>query len=226
MYKTGDLARYRADGGLEYLGRVDSQVKVRGHRVELGEIEAAVAAYPGVRSCAVVLREDAPGEKDLVAYVVREPQASAQPLDLRDHLKQVLPDFMVPSHVVALDALPLTRNGKVDRDALPAPQPAAPATPPGDTGVSPTEQVVAQIWAGFLKRDTLGRDEDLFAAGANSMLAVRALAKMRDTFGIPLAIRTVFEFPTIAELADAIDRLKLVHAGAARGGGEREEIEL
>lgn len=226
MYKTGDLARYRADGGLEYLGRVDSQVKVRGHRVELGEIEAAIAAHPGVRSCAVLLREDAPGEKDLVAYVVLEPGARVQPLELRDRLKQTLPDVMVPSHVVVLEALPLTRNGKVDRDALPAPQQASPATSHHETGGSPTEQVLAQIWAGFLKRDTLGRDEDLFTAGANSMLAVRALAKMRDTFGIPLAIRTVFEFPTIAELADAIDRLKLVHAGSADGGGEREEIEL
>lgn len=226
MYKTGDLARYRADGTLEYLGRVDNQVKLRGHRVELGEIEAAVAAYKGVRSCAVVLREDAPGEQELVAYVVAEPETTAAMSELREHLKQVLPEVMVPRHVVLLEALPLTRNGKVDRDALPAPQAEARDAHEPVGGGSATEQAVAQIWADFLKRDNLKLDEDLFSAGANSLVAVRALAKMRDTFGIPLAIRTVFEFPTVAELAEAIDRLKLVHAGAPSGGGEREEIEL
>ncbi|HEX8164417.1 MAG TPA: amino acid adenylation domain-containing protein [Beijerinckiaceae bacterium] len=229
LYRTGDLARWRPDGILEYLGRVDTQVKLRGHRIELGEIEATLAGHPDVRSCVVVVREGEPGDKELVAYVVaagREPPA-AQVRALRAHLKEHLPEVMVPAHVVLMEALPLTRNGKVDRDALPAPAAEPWDLKDVDAPRTETEKAVAAIWAGLLKRERIGIHEDVFDLGAHSLMAMRALAQVREVFGVNVPTRNLFEHPTVAAFAGVVDRLAFV-AGANRAGaaGEREEIEL
>jgi amino acid adenylation domain-containing protein len=230
LYKTGDLARYRGDGTLEYLGRVDTQVKLRGHRVELGEIEATLAAHPDVRSCVVLLREDEPGEKQLVAYVVpvgREPPA-AQAQALRQHLKEQLPEVMVPAHVVLMEALPLTRNGKIDRDALPAPAAEDWDFKDVDAPGTDTEKALAAIWARLLKRERMGIHQDVFDLGAHSLLAMRALSQIRETFRVNVPTRNLFEHPTVAGLAGVIDRLSFLEAGNRTGADdrEREEIEL
>lgn len=230
MYKTGDLARYRPDGVLEYLGRVDSQVKIRGHRVELGEIEAVLAGNARVRACVVLAREDAPGDKELVAYVVPEGEAPAGGLApaLRAFLKERLPEFMVPAHFIAVAAFPLTRNGKIDRDALPPPAGGdAPAPADDDLPRTETERTLAAIWAKLLKRERIGIGEDVFDLGAHSLLAMRALSQIRDAFDVNVPTRNLFEHPTVAGLAGVIDRLTFLEASNGGGGdGAREEIRL
>jgi amino acid adenylation domain-containing protein len=231
MYKTGDLARYRPDGVLEYLGRVDSQVKIRGHRVELGEIEAVLAGNAGVRACVVLAREDAPGDKELVAYVVLKAEAPAGGLApaLRAFLKERLPEFMVPTHFIAVAAFPLTRNGKIDRDALPPPAGGeAPAAADDDLPRTETERTLAAIWAKLLKRERIGIGEDVFDLGAHSLLAMRALSQIRDAFDVNVPTRNLFEHPTVAGLAGVIDRLTFLEASNRGGGGDgvREEIRL
>ena len=230
MYKTGDLARYRPDGVLEYLGRVDSQVKIRGHRVELGEIEAVLAGNARVRACVVLAREDAPGDKELVAYVVPEGEAPAGGLApaLRAFLKERLPEFMVPAHFMAVAAFPLTRNGKIDREALPPPAGGdAPAPADDDLPRTETERTLAAIWAKLLKRERIGVGEDVFDLGAHSLLAMRALSQIRDAFDVHVPTRNLFEHPTVAGLAGVIDRLTFLEASSGGGGdGAREEIRL
>jgi amino acid adenylation domain-containing protein len=205
LYRTGDLARWRADGTLEFLGRLDHQVKLRGYRIELGEIEAELRRHGGVADAVVVARQDA-GEPRLVAYVVGQETAATDAATLRAHLRARLPDYMVPSAFVALDALPLTPSGKLDRKALPAPA--------GGAGIAqaayvaprtPGEEVLAAIWAQLLELDKVGVDDNFFALGGHSLLAMRVAARLRDAFGIELPLRTVFEAPTIAELSKSID---------------------
>jgi hypothetical protein len=227
MYKTGDLARYRPDGILEYLGRVDSQVKIRGHRVELGEIETVLAGHAKVRACVVLAREDVPGERELVAYVVAEAVADLAPA-LRAFLKERLPEFMVPAHFMAVAAFPLTRNGKIDRDALPPPASRdAPAPADDDLPRTETERTLAAIWAKLLKRERIGVSEDVFDLGAHSLLAMRALSQIRDAFCVHVPTRNLFEHPTVAGLAGIIDRLTFLDASSRVGDeGEREEIRL
>jgi amino acid adenylation domain-containing protein len=200
LYRTGDRVRWTPDGMLEYLGRLDEQVKVRGFRVELGEIEAALGRHEAVRERIVVAREDVPGDPQLVAYVVGD----AEPGALREHLQRSLPEYMVPAAFVTLRALPLTPNGKVDRKALPAPEYAqvvkrwaAPRTP--------TEEVLAGMWAELLKRERVGVDENFAELGGHSLLAIRMLSRIRAAFGVELSLRAVFEHPTIASLAQAVD---------------------
>ncbi|HXM57920.1 MAG TPA: amino acid adenylation domain-containing protein, partial [Candidatus Dormibacteraeota bacterium] len=198
MYRTGDLGRWRADGELEFLGRLDQQVKVRGHRVELGEVEAALRAHPAVREAAAVLLRDRPGGR-LVAYWVPAPGAAAAPAELRAHLRTALPEPMVPAAFVALDALPLTATGKPDRLALPPP-PAAAAdgyAPPA----TDQEAALARLWEALLGVAPVGRHDDFFELGGESLLAAQLVARARAELGLAVALRDLFDAPTVAGMA-------------------------
>jgi amino acid adenylation domain-containing protein len=202
MYKTGDLARYREDGIIEYLGRVDNQVKVRGYRIELGEIEAVLASAPAVQSCAVLAREDTPGDKQLVGYVVSRGGKPPAVEELQSYLKDRLPEYMVPAKFVFLDSFPLTHNGKVDRKALPAPvneekRPAADSAQPRTA----TEEAIAAIWMEMFKIDHVGIHDDFFDLGGHSLLAIKVMSRIRDVIGVDLPVLNLFENPTIAALA-------------------------
>lgn len=202
MYKTGDLARYLHDGNIEFLGRADHQVKVRGFRIELGEIEAALGQHPAVRKAVVLAREDAPGEKRLVAYVVAESTAD----ELRRFLKDKLPDHMVPAVFVLLDTLPLLSNGKMDRRALPAPDRTRPEldkafVPPR----TPTEELQAEIWAQLLDLERVGVHDNFFDLGGHSLLATQAVSRIREAFQVEIPLRRLFEVPTVAGLAESIE---------------------
>ena len=201
MYRTGDLARWRPDGAIEYLGRTDHQVKIRGVRVELGEIEAAIErVVPGARAV-VVAREDRPGDVCLAAYVVGA--AGIDDATLRDRLAPLLPAAMVPSHVVRLAAFPVTTNGKLDRAALPEPRRDDLAMS-GDPPRGPVESMVAELWQGLLGVQTVGRDDDFFDLGGNSLSAMRLVARIEAAAGVRLPVRSVFDRPRLADLAGAI----------------------
>ncbi|HYH80510.1 MAG TPA: amino acid adenylation domain-containing protein, partial [Longimicrobium sp.] len=203
LYRTGDLARWRRDGTLDFLGRNDHQVKVRGFRIELGEIEAALRQAPGVGDCAVAAREDETGDQRLVAYVVGEAEAAA----LREHLRRSLPEYMVPSAFVFLDALPLTPNGKLDRKALPAPE-LAPAEDRYVAPRTPVEEVLAEIWAEMLRLERVGVEESFFELGGHSLLATRVVSRVRELFGVELPLRALFEHRTVAELAGRVEEMR------------------
>jgi len=212
LYRTGDRARRRADGEIEFLGRTDHQVKIRGFRIEPGEVEAVLAAHPGVREAVVVAREAGPGDRRLVAYAVEESPGAAPPEALRDHLAGRLPAYMVPSAFVLLDRLPLTPAGKVDRRALPEPDPAALAG--GDGGPAPrgpVEELLAELFGELLGLDRsapVGAHEDFFHLGGHSLLATRLVSRVRDRLGVDLPVRAVFEAPTVAGLAGRIAAAK------------------
>jgi hypothetical protein len=211
MYRTGDLGRWREGPGLELIGRNDHQVKIRGFRIECGEIEAVLRAHRQVRQAAVAAATRA-GEPALVAYIVpRRGSALAQPgtdlLDeLRPHLRAALPDYMIPSLVVALPALPLTPNAKVDRAALPVPQWGAPASAVDLVEPrNPVETTLAQIWSDLLATEApVGVHDNLFALGGHSLTATRFVARVADTYGVSLPVHHVFAGPTIAELAEVV----------------------
>jgi hypothetical protein len=203
MYRTGDRARLLPDGVLEFLGRIDQQVKIRGFRVEPGEIEAALLAHPEVDRAVALVREDRPGDRRLVAYVVLREAGSAGESDLRAHLRRLLPEPMVPSHVVSLAALPLSPNGKVDRRALPAPE----RPPAAEEAVAPRtqeEEVLAGIWGEVLGLAGIGVTDDFFALGGHSLLATRVLSRVRAAFGVELRLRVLFENPTLESLAAVV----------------------
>ncbi|MET9182080.1 amino acid adenylation domain-containing protein, partial [Kitasatospora aureofaciens] len=198
MYRTGDLARWTAEGAVELLGRADAQVKVRGQRVELGEVEAALRAHPGVRRATAVVREDRAGDPRLVGYVVREEGAQVAPEEIRAHLAATLTDAMVPSAVVALDALPLTPSGKIDRLALPAPE--FTATTGYRAPSTPREKVLCEVFEQVLGVDRVGVDDSFFALGGHSLLAVSLVERLRSR-GIGVDVRALFGAPTVAALA-------------------------
>ncbi len=209
LYRTGDLTRYRRDGNIEFLGRIDDQVKVRGFRIELGEVESALRQHAALRDAAVVAREDAPGDKRLVAYVVphREPAPSGG--ELKSFLKQQLPEYMVPSIFMAMASLPLSPSGKVDRRALPAPDMTRPElahayVPPRNS----TEEKLAALCAELLGVDRVGVYDSFFDLGGHSLLATQFISRVRDDFRVELPLRNLFETPTISELATSIGAMQ------------------
>jgi amino acid adenylation domain-containing protein len=207
MYRTGDRARWRTDGAIEYLGRLDFQVKIRGLRIETGEIEAALLRHPGVRDVVVLARPDAAGETALVAYAVPGPDAPAA-AELRTHLRAGLPAYMVPAAFVFLDAFPLTGSGKVDRRALPAPDASAFGAGEAFTAPrTPTEDVLAAIVAQVLRRPRVSADEDFFGMGGNSLSAIRVTGRVQEVLGVALPLRVFFDTPTVQGVAAAVDRL-------------------
>ncbi|WP_405166769.1 amino acid adenylation domain-containing protein [Nocardia sp. NBC_01499] len=207
LYRSGDLATWNADGDLVYLGRADDQVKVRGFRIELGEIEAALLALASIRQAAVVVREDAPGDQRIVAYLVGQPEVAA----LRTELARVLPDYMVPSAFVVIDAIPLTTNGKLDRRALPAPVAEIAEFRAPQHHI---EQAVADVFAAVLGVDRTGLDDNFFALGGNSLLATQVAARLGAALDARVPARLLFTAPTVAALAAEVER----HLGA---GGRR-----
>jgi amino acid adenylation domain-containing protein len=211
LYRTGDLVKYRPDGNLVFLGRCDHQVKLRGHRLELGEIQSVLLTHPAVRDAAVLLREGT--EKLLVAYVVVE-ESSTDSKELRQYLRDRVPDYMVPSAIMELDQLPLTRNGKLDRSRLPAPA----FDPQQATFVAPrtpTEESLARIWSEILNVERIGVNDNFFSLGGHSLLATQVFSRMQDVFGLELPLRALFEAPTVAELAERVNgACKYEEAGA------------
>jgi amino acid adenylation domain-containing protein len=205
MYRTGDLARYNKDGNLECLGRTDHQVKIRGFRIELGEVESVLKQHPGVREAVVVAREDTPGDKRLVAYVISE-AGMLNPATLRTALKASLPDYMVPAAFVQLDRIPMTPNGKVDRRALPAP--SGSVTGSDRVVVAPRtyfEQQLAEIWEEVFEVTPIGVDDSFWDLGGHSMLAVKLMSRITKAFGKRVSLNTLFEAPTVALLAKHIE---------------------
>ncbi|MBV9494203.1 MAG: amino acid adenylation domain-containing protein [Acidobacteria bacterium] len=200
LYRSGDIARWRRDGRLEILGRADNQVKLRGFRIELGEIEGALREHASVRQAVVILREDRPGDKRLVAYVVPN-DAAPTTAELRAHLRAVLPDYMIPSAFVTLAKLPISPNGKVDRRALPVPdlldvQESAPVAPR-----TAEEEQLVEIWADVLGVPNVGIEDDFFSLGGHSLLATQLIARVSRTFGVDMPLRRLFEAPTVAAFA-------------------------
>ncbi|MDF0555269.1 amino acid adenylation domain-containing protein [Kamptonema sp. UHCC 0994] len=202
LYKTGDLARYLPDGNIEYLGRIDNQVKVRGFRIELGEIETALATHPAVKEVVVTAREDEPGNKRLVAYLVLNTEQQIAISDWRKFLLERLPDYMIPSIFITLDRLPQTPSGKIDRRSLPAPDTQRPhleqsyAAPQNQW-----ESILANIWCKLLKFEQVGIDDNFFELGGNSLLSLQVVAKVRQELNIDLPVVKVFQYPTISDLA-------------------------
>jgi amino acid adenylation domain-containing protein len=202
MYRTGDLVRYLDDGNIEFLGRVDNQVKIRGFRIEPAEIEATIRRLTLCDEVAVVAREDVPGNKRLVAYIVASDDSVFMVDDPRSHFKSELPDYMIPSAFVRLDALPLTRNGKLDRDALPPPEDdrAQPELPR-----NPVEEMLAEIWAEVMGLDRVGVSDNFFEIGGHSLLATLAISRVNAAFKINLPVRSLFDEPTVAGMARLLE---------------------
>ncbi len=211
MYRTGDLAKFQPDGSVIFLGRLDNQVKLRGYRIELGEIESALMEHAAVREAVVIMRGGSHEERRLVAYVVWNGAAAGASPVLKRHLAGRLPAHMVPTHIVAMAALPLNANGKVDRNALPHPGdfPQRVHVPPA----TDTERRLAELWEQLLKVETVGREDVFSELGGHSLLAMRMVNRVRDCFGVELPLKDTFDFPTLTHLASRIDE-RLTHAGA------------
>ena len=203
LYRTGDLARYRPDGTVEFLGRIDHQVKLRGHRIELGEIEALLVGHDNIREAVVVAREDVPGDRRLVAYVVSDGASANNGVDLRAYLERQLPEFMIPAAFVFLPELPLTPNKKIDRKALPAPSDTARAEP--IACIAPDnalQRSIADLWQDVLQVPTVGLDDNFFDLGGHSLLAVQVHSRLRNLTDREVAITDLFRFPTVRLLSE------------------------
>jgi amino acid adenylation domain-containing protein len=227
LYKTGDLARYLPDGNIEYLGRIDNQVKIRGFRIELGEIETLLNQYPQVQSSVIIAREDTPGNKRLVAYVVPQKEATPPPNELRQFLKEVpqkeakptpnelrqllkekLPEYMIPNAFVIMESLPLTPNGKIDRRALPAPEQSYERTDKFILPRNPIEEILVTIWTEVLKVQQISINENFFELGGHSLLATQLISRIRTNLSIEIPLRSLFAAPTIEELSQQIQQLQ------------------
>jgi amino acid adenylation domain-containing protein len=204
LYRTGDVVRWRESGVLEYLGRLDEQVKVRGYRIELGEVEAALRRHEGVRDSVVMAREDVPGEKRVVAYVVEQKQQLLTSEALRTYLKAHLPEYMIPEAFVILDALPRTANGKLDRIALPIPETGAVETTEYVGPRTPVEETLVTIWESLLHSKQVGVNDDFFQLGGHSLLAIQFVTRIREALGIEVSLRSIFDGPTVAGIAETI----------------------
>ncbi|MHB9132567.1 MAG: amino acid adenylation domain-containing protein [Armatimonadota bacterium] len=211
LYRTGDLARYLPDGLIEFLGRVDNQVKIRGFRIEPGEIETALCRHPQVADACVIAREDTPGEKRLVAYVVPRSGQQLTPADIRYFLGDSLPEYMIPSALVPLQALPLNANGKVDRTSLPVPRTGRICSPDPPRGE--TEIQVAALWTELFHLPLIHRDDHFLELGGHSLLAARLASKIRASLRVQIPLGAIFDHPTVAALAEVIDRLRDTDAG-------------
>jgi acyl carrier protein len=231
LYKTGDLVRYLSDGNIEYLGRIDNQVKIRGFRIELGEIETVLSQHPAIRETLVVVREDVPGDKRLVAYVIPKQEPALTISELRHFLQEKLPNYMMPSAFVSLESIPLTPNDKVDYRALPAPDYTkrereetfvAPRTP--------AEEALAGIWAEVLRLEQVGVHDNFFELGGHSLLATQVISRASKAFDVELPLRNVFEAPTVAALVERIETLRWLRqdlqATSNSTVDEIEEIDL
>jgi amino acid adenylation domain-containing protein len=200
LYKTGDLARYLANGEIDFLGRIDNQVKLRGFRIELGEIEAVLNQHPDIKEAVVIVREDSPNDKRLVAYIVPVTLTKGEDIkEMRGLLRQKLPNYMIPAVFVVLDRLPLTPNGKIDRRALPIPV-VSNNSQTTIAATTPQEQILVTIWQEVLKLETVGIEDNFFELGGHSLLATQVISRIRDIFTIELPLRSLFESPTIAAL--------------------------
>jgi acyl carrier protein len=209
MYKTGDLAKFLPDGTVEFLGRKDHQVKIRGYRIELDEIQTVLSRHPDVCSAVLTVRDDEADDKQLIAYVVLHDGKTSTSDELRRYLRRELPEFMIPATIVQLDKFPLTPMGKVDRLALPVPDIigsrsdkvyCAPTTP--------TQERLAEIWRELLKLERVGVDDNFFNLGGHSLLAMQVISRTRATFQVELPLRRLFEYPTVAGVATAIEAMQ------------------
>ena len=219
LYRTGDGARFMPDGTIEFLGRLDHQVKIRGYRIELGEIENALAKHTAVTEAVVVARPDAVGGQQLVGYVVLAPEKSATAAELREHLRNQLPDYMVPARFELLQELPRTTSGKVNRRALPEPrdvQEVKDRVAPRNT----TEEVLADIWREVLGLKEIGVHDNFFELGGHSLVAAQVVARVHDVFAIEFTLRQFFLNPTLETLALGIERALIEEIQAAAAAKE------
>jgi acyl carrier protein len=209
LYKSGDLVRYLPDGNIEFLGRFDHQVKIRGFRIELGEVETVLKKHPAINEAIVLSREDVPGDKRLVAYLVLNRKPDPTTTELRNFLKECLPDYMVPSAFFFMDAFPLNPNGKIDRHALPVPDSFRPDLE--KVYVAPRtemERTIAAIWQEVLHLEKVGTHDNFFELGGHSLLATQVVSRIKKTLGIDLPLQLFFKNPIIAGLSGIIEKLE------------------
>ncbi len=231
VYRSGDRVRYRSDGTLEFVGRVDHQIKIRGHRIEPGEVEAALEAHPGIAQSAVTARQDVEGERRLVAYYRPEARHPLSVNELRSHLEGLLPDFMIPALFVELEAFPLTPAGKIDRAALP--EPAAERPNLEQAFAAPAtlmEKEIAELWSALLGVPEIGVHDSFFDLGGDSLLVVHFVSRLREKLGVELRVGKLFESPTVEALAEHVEGILLLSGGfdadGETGGDEREEFQI
>jgi len=227
LYRTGDLARYLPDGNIELLGRIDHQVKIRGHRVELGEIEALLNEHPGVRETVVLFRELANAEKTLVACVIPREGQKPTPEQLRFHAQQQLPDYMVPGRVMFMTAFPQTPNKKIDRNAFPLPeddlhQQQLDSKQPTTT----VEDILAALWKELLGLPRVGPDDNFFQSGGHSMLAMQLVARVRKHFKVDFRLKNIFERQTLAGMAEVVEAMSWADFVKTPRAGEREVVDV
>ena len=229
IYRTGDMGRLLPNGMIEFLGRRDFQIKIRGHRVECEEIEVALSRHPEITHSAIMVRQNARDEQELIAYVVPRRESSISSRQLRDFLGKVLPNYMIPQMVLVLESLPMTASGKIDRKALPVPEDVTShRTQAYVAPVSPIEKTLAEIWIQLLRIEKVGVHDDFFESGGHSLLATRLASQIRRAFGVEIALRSMFESPTIAEMSELIQNI-IWAAGASEPDlppGQREEMLL
>ena len=210
LYRTGDLARWLPEGEVEFLGRRDHQVKIRGHRVEAGEIESALVEHPAVREAIVSAREDGAGDRRLFAWIVprRSPDRPESPLDLaglRGWLETKLPSHMIPSRLIEIDELPITPSGKLDRSRLPVPEAGRPGRGPVPSPMTPVEELVAGIWGGLLEVESLAREDDFFQLGGHSLVAMQVISRLHETMGLDIPLRAIFDAPTLGAFSARVE---------------------